>query len=80
TADLHAVWGTGPNDVWAVGAEGTILHFDGVAWTVSSTGLGSGQEVNLTGIWGSGPNDVWAVGGNVALHFTGTKSRAGASK
>src|ERR1700733_10186876 len=27
-SDLSAVWGTGPGDVWAVGA-GALLHWDG---------------------------------------------------
>lgn len=73
TVDLNAVWGTGPNDVWAVGDGGTVLHFDGVAWTISTTAFGTGPAPNLSGVWGSGPNDVWAVGGAIALHFTGHK-------
>ncbi len=37
TKDLHSVWGTGSNNVWACGAntstgETTILHFDGNSW------------------------------------------------
>jgi hypothetical protein len=24
---LHAVWGSGPADVWAVGIDGTIVHY-----------------------------------------------------
>ena len=27
--DLWGVWGTGENDVYAIGNSGTILHFDG---------------------------------------------------
>ena len=39
TANLNAVWGSAGNDVWAVGAGGTIVHFDGVRWsTVASEG------------------------------------------
>src|SRR5260221_13237206 len=34
-ANLQAVWGSGPNDVWAVGAGGVILHWNGTAWTSS---------------------------------------------
>ena len=71
TVALRSVWGSGPNDVWAVGDAGTVIHFDGAAWTVSTTGLGPNEQVNLTGVWGSGPDDVWAVGGTTALHFTG---------
>src|SRR5207247_1617618 len=28
---LRAVWGSGPQDVWAVG-QGALLHYDGAAW------------------------------------------------
>lgn len=30
--DLHAVWGRSGSDVLAVGAQGTVLHFDGHRW------------------------------------------------
>lgn len=29
TADLHAVWGSSSSDVFAVGTDGTILHYEG---------------------------------------------------
>jgi hypothetical protein len=57
------VWGSGPNDVWAVDAGGGILHWNGGAWSASN-----GGATTLSGIWGSGPNDVWAVGGSSLLH------------
>jgi hypothetical protein len=25
--NLNAIWGTGPNDIWAVGERGLILHY-----------------------------------------------------
>jgi len=31
--ELLDVWGTAPDDVWAVGFPGIVLHFDGVVWT-----------------------------------------------
>jgi hypothetical protein len=70
---LRGVWGSGPNDVWAVGAN-SILHGDGTVWdaTVESAPL-------LRGVWGSGPNDVWAVGGASILHWDGTAWDAAAS-
>jgi hypothetical protein len=27
TNNLHGVWGRSPTDVWAVGAQGTIVHY-----------------------------------------------------
>lgn len=67
--NLEAVWGSGPNDVWAVGWFGTIMHWDGTAWSRFE----SGTQWPLFGIWGSGPNDVWAVGRyGTVLHWDGT--------
>jgi hypothetical protein len=57
TATLSAIWGSGSNDVWAVGDAGTILHWNGQAWSP----VASGTTDALAGLWGSGPNDVWAV-------------------
>ena len=34
---LRAVWGSGPNTVFAVGSEGTILRFDGERWTLMNS-------------------------------------------
>jgi hypothetical protein len=56
---LSGVWGSGANDVWAVGSGGAILHWNETAWTTVSSSTG----IDLYGIWGSGANDVWAVGG-----------------
>lgn len=64
---LHGVWAIAPNDVWAVG-EGTILHFDGSAWSDGSAGA---KPMTLYAVWASGPRDVWAVGSRV-LHWNGT--------
>lgn len=54
-ATLTAVWGSGKNDVWAVGSNGTVVHWDGAAWT--SIPLQVTNTFNT--VWGSGPNDVW---------------------
>ena len=31
--DIHGMWGSAANDVWAVGDGGEITHYDGTAWT-----------------------------------------------
>jgi hypothetical protein len=62
------VWGSGPNDVWAVANDASdrgIFHWDGHSGSSNPTTIG-GQ---LTGVWGSGANDVWIVGlGGMILH------------
>ncbi|MBI5067337.1 MAG: hypothetical protein HZB56_03785 [Deltaproteobacteria bacterium] len=66
---VNAIWGTGPDDVWAVGDGGMLLHFDGTAWTAVDSGVRS----QLLSVWGSGPQDVWAVGQSAILHWDGTR-------
>jgi hypothetical protein len=66
---LNGVWGSGAGDVWTVGRFGTILHWDGSAWT----SIPSGTPATLYGVWGSGAGDVWAVGyGGIILHWDGS--------
>lgn len=67
---LRAVWGSGPNDVWAVGSAPVALHWDGRAW--NEVPFGGRLEGSLNGLWGSGPRDIFAVGGGgMILHFGG---------
>jgi hypothetical protein len=72
SVSLKGISGTGPNDIYAVGAAGTILHSsDGSTWTAQD----SGTTVSLFRIWGSGPSDVYAVGQNgTILHSKGDGS------
>jgi hypothetical protein len=68
---FHAVWGSGPSDVWAVGnpifaKDEAIFHYDGSSWTKSPTPKDS---MVLYDVWGSGANDVWAVGKTSILHY-----------
>jgi hypothetical protein len=66
---LRAVWGSGPNEIFAVGAAGTILRYDGNQWS----SMQSGTIDSLNGIWGSSGSDVFAVSNTGAiLHYDGT--------
>jgi len=49
----------GPDDGWAVGDGGTILHWDGEAWTQ----LASPTDSHLFSVAMVGSDDGWAVGG-----------------
>jgi hypothetical protein len=52
-----------------VGQSGTILHYDGVAWSAMSSGTG----YSLRGVWGSSGADVFAVGEDrTILRYDGT--------
>ncbi len=60
--------GSSATDVFAVGHEGTILHYDGSAWSAMT----SGTPKWLLGVWGSSGNNVFAVGhGGTILHYDG---------
>src|SRR5690348_10293964 len=67
TANLSSVWGSSARDVFAVGSGGTILHYDGNAWTAQP-----GQAADLQDVWGTSGTDVFAVGaGGAILHYDG---------
>lgn len=71
TGSLSAVWGSGPDDVWASGT--SLLHWNGVAWqdktlTADGTWVMTG---NAPGLWGFGPNSVIAVGSSGTLLWDG---------
>jgi hypothetical protein len=68
---LGGIWGATASDVWAVGGRGTVLHFDGAAWT-DQTPDATSQD--LYAVHGSSAADVWAVGLHGAvLHYEGTR-------
>jgi hypothetical protein len=54
--------------VFAVGSEGTILHYDGMDWSQVPTGLSAG----FVDVWGSAANEVIAVAQDgTTLHYDG---------
>jgi hypothetical protein len=48
TEELHTVWGRSATEVYAIGRNGTLLKYDGVAWKTVTTPLPV--------------NDVWSNG------------------
>lgn len=67
---LHGVWGSSPDDVYAVGGDfwgGGIIHYDGEHWTVMDSGIQS----NLIDMWGASAQDIYVVGfGYSIFHFS----------
>lgn len=55
---LYGIWGNAPDDIFAVGDTGIILHYDGWTWRTMNSNTPNG----LYGIWGSSHNNVFAVG------------------
>ncbi|MBX3187275.1 MAG: hypothetical protein KF819_09675 [Labilithrix sp.] len=67
---LTSVWGAAPNDVWAAGSGGTLIHWDGATWKPTATGVRN----TFYAVGGSAANDVWAVSStDVIFHFDGSK-------
>lgn len=59
SAALASVWGSSANDVYAVGAGGTIVHSTGDGkWTA----IASGCSDDLHDVWGSSASDIYIVG------------------
>lgn len=65
---LYSINGTAANDIWAVGFNGTTLHWNG-SWSV----VASGTTETLYGVNAVAANDVWAVGTNGTIrHYDGS--------
>ncbi|HEX6369056.1 MAG TPA: hypothetical protein VF006_08985 [Longimicrobium sp.] len=66
---LRQIWGSGPNDIWAVGgytggAEAAVVHWDGVAWTAVETGAPG----SVLGVYSPNPDKVYLVGRRGMIH------------
>ena len=57
---LHDVWASAANSVFAVGDNGTILHWDGSVWSP----MASGTTNTLNSVWGTSATNVFAAGAN----------------
>ena len=66
---MQAISGSGPGDVFAVGAGGAIWHSNGTTWT----SMASPTTAQLNGVAGTSASDVYAVGtSGTVLHYDGT--------
>lgn len=67
--DFRGVWGSNGDDIWWVGAQGTILHDNGKTLAPRA----SGTTKDLYAVWGRAADDIFVVGDGVILHWNGTK-------
>ncbi len=68
TASLQAVSSSGAGSAFAVGANGTIVGYNGSSWS----NMTSPTTTSLRAVWAHTPTDVFAVGwGATLLHFDG---------
>ena len=52
------IWASSPDDIYFVGLEGSIVHYDGKDFEK----LESGTDIHLRGIWGLDKEHMWVVG------------------
>jgi hypothetical protein len=65
------IWGSSESDVFTVGGNWDIIHYDGTTWS----SMTSGTTNALQHVWGSSGSDVFAVGwGGTILHYTDTST------
>lgn len=55
--DVHAL---ASNDIWAVGSDGALLHFDGASWSGRF-----GEGFTARRVWAASPNDVWVLASTI---------------
>jgi hypothetical protein len=66
--DLFGVFGVAAEDVYAVGAKGTILHWDGAAWVVVEPSADLPENPQYNAVWGQ-EGHLYVVGnGGLVLH------------
>lgn len=58
SSTLAGIWGTDDKHIWAVGDSGTVLTWNGTAWTTLATPLGG----SLAAVWGTSAQDVFIAG------------------
>ncbi len=65
-------WGTSSSNMYFVGYEGGIVHYDGDSFQQ----IESGTEVDLLDIWGVSETEIWVsgkeTGGSVVLYYNGS--------
>lgn len=64
--DLYALAGTDTDDVWAVGANATVIHFDGTRWNQLQTAW---DGETYRGAWTNERNVVFIAGDNGVYRF-----------
>ncbi len=66
--NLKGLWGAAPDDIWAVGDFGHIIHWDGGGWSRSAKPV----YFTLEDVCGCAADDVWAVSttGDI-VHYDG---------
>lgn len=65
STSLRDIWGSDSDNVWAIGGEGTVLHFSSDNWTDDIEF--PHEDVELWSVSGSSAENVWAVGSQTSV-------------
>lgn len=63
TTQAYGIYYRSNQDIWAVGEQGRILHWDGSSWSAVDNNV----AYALYGVGGFGDRDIWVVGDNGAI-------------
>ena len=64
---LTALWASSDTDLWVVGMDAIVAHYNGTSWQRTIVG-----EPNKGSIWGSSPSDIYALGVFGLDHYDGS--------
>ncbi len=67
---LWSVWGSSASAVWAIGAQGTMVFYDGSHWEVR-TSPSEALGKDLYAIHGTEADNVFMLAGSALLHYDG---------
>ena len=70
SGEIKKIWGSSSNDLYIVGTEGNIAHYNGTNWTK----IESNTTLNINDIWGDYNEktqewEILAVGGNILAGY-----------
>jgi hypothetical protein len=68
---LRAIYVPAANNAWAVGDQGTIVHYDGNAWTFATGWSPDLTKGPFSSIAGHSASDIWAAGSGITAHYDG---------
>lgn len=68
---FDSVWGSSGSNVFAVGTDGRILHYNGIIWSPMSSDK-TYKTYELVTVWGNSGSDIFVAGfGGTILHYDG---------
>jgi hypothetical protein len=69
TSEISALWGTRDDNVWAVSG-GSMVHYDGTAWSSPAVPPTALASANITG---TSESNLWAAVDGEVWHWTGSQ-------